>query len=134
LGTLFGSVDDKRRPILRLEQPDGREGFAALIDTGFSGHLMVHEADIGQLGFVPLTGFSAVQVAGGNTLNVKLAEATLLWFNAPMKALVFVVTTPPPRRTPDDPIVLLGNSLINPHRLTIDFTLNTVEIQSDDQP
>ena len=133
MGTLFGSVDEKRRPILRIEQPDGRDGFAALVDTGFNGHFMVHEADLDQLGFTPRKGKSEVQIASGQLLEVQLAEANVIWFgNKSLRVGVLVVPEPPPRRAPDDPIVLLGNKLIDPHKLTIDFTLNTVEITSAD--
>jgi predicted aspartyl protease len=133
LVTLIGSVDQWQRPLLRLEQPDGWDGFVALIDSGFNGHLMLHEADMAYLGFKPVRGNTEVKVASGETVNVKLAEATILWVDEkPLRVRVFVVPAPLPIRRPDDPTVLLGTKLLHPHRLVVDFAANRVELASND--
>jgi predicted aspartyl protease len=133
LSILRGSIDQQRRAILRLEQANGDDGFAAQVDTGFNGYLMVHEADLAKLAFKRTNGSAEVQVARGMGITVFFAEATVIWFDGKLRRInVFVVPDPPPRRLPDDPIVLLGTKLIDPHRLTIDFTLNILEITRAD--
>ena len=48
---LEGSVDDRKRPLVRIETPGFTDPLVAFVDTGFNGALLIDERQAARLGF-----------------------------------------------------------------------------------
>ncbi|CAN0336218.1 unnamed protein product, partial [Phaeothamnion confervicola] len=131
---IVGSVDDRRRPLLRIELPGRPDGLLALLDTGFNGEILVAEADIEALGFRARAGFSAVELAAGQRIQLQRGQGTIVWLSAARRVEVLITKELPGPRRDGDPIMLVGTGLLSPNLLLIDFAMATVEIETQDQP
>lgn len=129
MGTLVGSVDHRRRPLVRIERPDGFESFLALLDTGFNGEVFVAIADVERLGFRLRSGFSTFEDASGQIKTVQRGAGEIMWLGERRRVEVFIATEPPPARQADDPVALVGTGLLTANMLLIDFPAATIEIE-----
>ena len=132
MGTVIGSVDHRRRPLVRIERVDDSEGFLALLDTGFNGEIFVAIADVERLGFRLRSGYSTVEIASGQMLTVQRGDAEVMWLGERRRVEIFVSTAPPPARKADDPVALLGTKLLWPNLLFIDFATGIIEIEGSE--
>jgi hypothetical protein len=129
LSDIIGHVDSRDRPIVLLPLPNDADGLLVIIDTGFSGQLLIHDSDIPRLG-CELTDLNLpIELAGQRRDTVALARGSIIWFGRTLRVNMFVATIERPYRTiPDEPTALLGTGLLNPHRLSIDFAARHVVI------
>ena len=131
MGTAIGSVDQRRRPIVRVELPDNRTGILALPDTGFNGDILCDHRDLETLNVTLQTGYSTVELAGGVMQEVHRGWTRIIWLGRHRRVDVIVLihkaATPLPAA--DEPVALVGTGLLWPNLLMIDFNAQTVEIE-----
>ncbi len=127
MAKVIGSVDDRGRPVVRLE---GKvESLLVVVDTGFNGDLMVTRAGAQALG-LPLTGrTSGVELGDGSRREINEVRAKISWLGEEREIWVLVADNWVPK-SPDDPVGLLGTELLPPHLLLVDFTARTVAIET----
>jgi predicted aspartyl protease len=127
-----GSVDGLGRPLLRLTISGRGDDIISTVDTGFNGELLMSETDARQLGIVPLSVEGRVTLGDGSQIFVKQAITTLFWLGLERHVRIQLTTTVGPvQKLPsqtDDPIALIGTTLITPNILEIDFGAKTVAI------
>jgi predicted aspartyl protease len=126
---LFGSVDLRGRPVLRIGRVDGGDEFLAVVDTGFNGELLVSEEDIERIGVAVSRVAATVELAGGILHDVVQAKIEIMWMGRSRLVDVFISIEPTLRKPIDEPIALIGTGLLRPHLLLIDFDAGTVEIE-----
>lgn len=130
---MTGHVDTERRPLLRVELPDG-EPILALIDTGFDGTLAFSEADAIACG-VDIDPYyrDEVFVIGRRPVSVGYGELRIRWMGRDVEVGV-VVDLNDPRRTVNarEPVAIIGTKLLSPSALTVDFGGRTVLIEGSD--
>ena len=137
MAEMRGSVDGLRRPLLRLTINGRGDDILATVDTGFNGELLMPEIDARELGIVPLGVEGRITLGDGSEILVKQAIAILVWLGLERDVRIHLtasVRPPQDRSRPaDDPIALIGTSLITPNILEINFGARTVAILSDSQ-
>jgi predicted aspartyl protease len=62
LAKVVGNIDDRGRPVVRVDVP-GRDGFLAVIDTGFNRTLILEAAEALAMGFTITTELEIVELA-----------------------------------------------------------------------
>jgi predicted aspartyl protease len=132
LATLVGSVDQRRRPLIRIERTLNEDGFLALLDTGFNGELLVSIETVKRFGFELRDASSLAETAGGQVQRLLIGQATIMWLGQPRPVELLVAPEPARNVLPDDPIALIGTGLLDPHFELIDFAGKRIEIESQD--
>lgn len=89
-----------------------------VVDTGFTGELMVPDTLVAQLR-LPRVRFTVVTLADGSPVMLNGYRAEVLWLSVRRRVLVYATTGHE---------ALLGSALLAAHRLTIDYPARTVEI------
>lgn len=79
------------------------------------------------LGVAPTGRVATVELGDGSTAFVEAARVTIPWLSESRRVRILV--TDVWKSTPDDVVGLLGTGLLSPHRLMIDFSSRTVDIQ-----
>ena len=126
---IVGHGDPRNRPLVRISIPGHEDTVLALLDTGFNGYLLIHEAIARQLGFATTGAATNVELAGHVLQELYVADGTISWFNKSVLVPVLVRTEERPSQLgPDEPIALIGTALLNPHKLVVDFTSRRVLI------
>lgn len=123
MAKVMGSVDDRGRPVVRIEAGDG---LLLVIDTGFNGDLMITRAAATAIGVTPVSREMDVELGDGSIGRVHQGRVQLPWLGEDRAVRVLVSnawTT-----TGDEPVGLIGTELLTPHLLLIDFAARTVEI------
>jgi predicted aspartyl protease len=126
---LFGSVDLRGRPVVRIGRADGGDDFLAVVDTGFNGELLVSEEDVERIGVAVSRVAATVELAGGLLQDVVQAKIEIMWMGRPRLVDIFIGIESTLRKHIDEPIALVGTGLLKPHLLLIDFDVGTVEIE-----
>lgn len=129
MATQIGSIDGRRRPLVRIERENGAEGFLALMDTGFNGELFVSYRDAMRLGFTLRAGISTAQLADGQNAEVLRGVGAISWLGRPRRIEVLAAVQDDIQGLADDPIALVGTALLSPHLVLIDFSAGTIEIE-----
>lgn len=129
---VLGAIDDRGRPVIRVELTESEDSFLAIVDTGFNGELMIAEYDARALGFAVGSEFRSVRLAIDVAQAVRAGSAAINWFGAPRQVDVLNSADEPSTRRADEPVALTGTGLLTPHLLTIDFELSTVEVFARD--
>jgi clan AA aspartic protease len=118
----MGQVDDQFRALVRVPVAASRDGrrhlVAAWVDTAFNGGLTIPWTLIDGLGLLQESSIEAV-LADGQTVALETFGCYIDWFGATYQTQVVAS---------DGPYPLLGTTLLADHRLTIDYTLKTVEL------
>ena len=128
MAKVLGSVDDRGRPVVRLEIQG--DSLLVLIDTGFNGTLMVTRAAARLLGVNPLGDETSIELGNGTTAQVFEAQTTIAWLGE--NRLVRVLVADDWLTVGDAPVGLLGTAMLTPHLLMVDFAARTVEIETQD--
>jgi clan AA aspartic protease len=89
------------------------------IDTGFTGDLVLSQATISSLG-LPLSGTALAQLADGSTVTVTRYSCLIDWLDKDLQ--VEAVAN-------DGRFPLIGFGLLRGHKLTIDYSTQSVSIQ-----
>lgn len=79
MGAVIGSVDHRRRPLVRVQPADGRDSFLAQLDTGFNGELFMAADHAARLGIRLFEGVTTVEVAGRVRQQVQRGIETINW-------------------------------------------------------
>lgn len=130
VATVVGSVDQRRRPIIRLQISGARDDVVALLDTGFNGELLVAQQDVQRLG-VNVRPLSSQAIMGdGSVVEVRRGDCSIMWLGSTRRTEVLVSSVFVRAKLADDPVVLIGTQLLSPNLLLIDFAAATVEIEA----
>jgi predicted aspartyl protease len=133
LSDIIGHVDARNRPIILLPLPNDEDGLLVTVDTGFSGQLLIHDADFPRLK-CELTDLRVpVELADRRTGVLAQARGRITWFGESLAVDILVATTERSYRAPpDEPTALLGTGLLNPNRLIVDFASRRVVISREE--
>ena len=131
---IVGHVDERNRPLVRFSVPGQDDTFLALIDTGFNGHLFVQEDVAERLGFIDFGVATDAEFADQGRHKVYLAHGRSAWFGELVNVEVLIAADRPLRAaSADEPVALLGTSLLFPHILIVDFNKRRVVIGRSDE-
>ena len=118
------------KPMLLLRTTSGTQ-FPTVVDTGFSGQLLIDTWAVRRLG-VEMSGESwPVTLAGGIPVRGQLGSLTIEWFGLNRHVGVIVIEgrlRDAPAVIPPEPEILLGTTLMKPGLLEIDFLEETVKL------
>ena len=131
---LEGSVDDRKRPLVRIETPGFTGPLIAFVDTGFNGALLLDERQAARLGFsVARSSTTPVQLASQRNENFLLGRGSFIWLGErrTIDAYVMIETQGErrarnARKTEEE--ILIGTDLLSDCRLEIDFPARKVLI------
>jgi predicted aspartyl protease len=129
LPELIGHVDPRNRPIISLSVSDQEDAFLAIVDTGFNGELLISETEVRRFKCEFLHLEAPVEFANRERHMVSLARSRIIWFGRVQEVRVWITAAEAGRGAVlDEPVALLGTALLNPYRLTVDFTKRRVVI------
>lgn len=131
---LEGSVDDRKRPLVRIEAPGFTDPLVAFVDTGFNGALLIDERQAVRLGFsVPRDSVKPVQLASQRNEDFRLGQGSFIWLGERRTIVAYVlIETQDERRARNarktEEEILIGTELLSDCRLQIDFPARKVLI------
>jgi hypothetical protein len=130
---LIGSLDNRRRPLMRVPVP-GKDDLLAIIDTAFTGELLLDEDIAQSWGVLILDVGAEIELGDGSLRAVKQGLLTVTWFGQERDATVQIVARDPNssgRRSRQDgePFALVGTELLTPDILCVNFTTHVVSIK-----
>jgi predicted aspartyl protease len=131
LPKITGSIDDLGRPLVRVEVP-GRDGFLAVLDTGFNRTLMIGAAEAVAMGFTITEESEVVELATTAKVQVRQALGTIWWMNREVKIEALISNVPASTHRPDTARALVGTELLSDCLLLVDFATRVVEIETQD--
>jgi predicted aspartyl protease len=77
---LEGSVDDRKRPLVRIETPGFADPLVAVVDTGFNGAILIDEMQAARLGFsVERDSITPVQLASQRKEDFLVGQGSFIW-------------------------------------------------------
>jgi len=114
-----GRVTAAREAILRLRLAAG-EAVECLVDTGFSGALVLPQSLVTRLG-IPVAGQEVFEMVGGRQFVAGVALAEVEWLGATRTVRVIVSED-----------TLLGTELLDGTNLVIDYLAHTVTISGEE--
>jgi predicted aspartyl protease len=129
LAKIIGSVDDLGRPIIRIEAP-GRDGLAAVVDTGFNRSLLLLAADALSLGFSIKQKTEIVELGTTERVTVRRASGEIFWLGKTLRVEALISNEPTPIYRPDTARALIGTELLSGTLLLVDFASRLVEIET----
>ena len=122
---LTGSVDDRGRPRLRLRLPGKDDELMVIVDTAFTGELLLSETDALAWGVLVLNVEADVELGDGSTVVVKQGLVTIDWLGTPVDATVQITKYPEPKKSrmqrDGEPIGLLGTAMLQETFIQINF-------------
>jgi clan AA aspartic protease len=122
---LIGAVDGRGSASveLRVASPAGQATVSCVVDTGFTGALVLPAATVRRLG-LRRTGVNSATLADGSRIVLSRYAAQVDWLSGPRQVLLY--STP-------GVTALIGTRLLSEHRLVIDYPKRTVEIGASEQ-
>jgi predicted aspartyl protease len=129
LGRIIGSVDDLGRPTVRIDVPD-RDGFLAVIDTGFNRSLLLTAAEALAMGFVIEVRTEAVELATAAQVLVRRATGKICWLGRDILVDALITDEPVALHRPDIARALIGAELMATCLLLVDYPSRRVEIET----
>jgi predicted aspartyl protease len=126
MAKVTGSIDDRGRPVIRLEFADDSHLF--IVDTGFNGDMIVSAATARAMSLSRDEDVVRVEFGDGRASQVVQAEAKLTWLGQTRLMRVLISEAWHPRA--EEPSGLIGTGLLSPHLLLIDFASRLVEIET----
>jgi predicted aspartyl protease len=131
---LEGSVDDLKRPLVRIETPAFTDPLIAFVDTGFNGALLLDERQAARLGFsIARDTIRPVQLASQRNEDFMVGRGSFLWLGERRTITAHVmIETQGERRARNarktEEEILIGTDLLSDCRLEIDFPARKVLI------
>ncbi len=134
---LSGSIDDLRRPLVRVEAPEFIDPLVAFIDTGFNGAIIIDAAQAARLSFRITRQEINARLASQRDEQFLLARGQFPWFGKQVPITAFVLIETPRaqaarRAQKREEEVLIGTELLAGCRVELDFPARTVVIAQDD--
>lgn len=126
MAKLTGSIDDRGRPVVRLEWRD--ESLLCVVDTGFNGDLLLSATAARSVGITEGSYVSEIELGDGRLSRVTRNLLVVAWLGETRSMSVLISDSWNPRA--DDPVGLIGTGLLSPHLLLIDFGQRLVEIET----
>jgi predicted aspartyl protease len=131
---LEGSVDDLKRPLVRIETLGFADPLVAFVDTGFNGALLLDERQAARLGFsVVSNSATPVQLASRRQEDFMVGRGSFLWLGERRTITAYVMIeiqgerrARNARKTEEE--ILIGTDLLSDCRLEIDFPARKVLI------
>lgn len=114
-----GRVTASREALLRLRL-SAAETVECLVDTGFTGALVLPQALVGRLN-LPIVGREVFEMVGGRQFIASLAFVDIEWLGEARTVRVIV-----------NEETLLGTELLDGTRLTIDYISHTVTVSDEE--
>jgi clan AA aspartic protease len=117
---MVGVVNDRLEALLEVTVSGrgGEAGQTVVVDTGFSGALLLPESAVANLA-LPHLGYAEAELADGTVVALKEHAAHVLWMGRGVATWVW---------TAPDVDALLGTELLDGHHLTIDYVARRVEV------
>ena len=112
----YGKVADIRKPFVPITVLDSHSNphtIQFILDTGFTGQLLLPNRYIERLG-LSITEWIDARPATGEFVKVPYAEATVVWQGVPRQAEILQLDSEP----------LLGMEFLWNHRITIDAVVD----------
>jgi predicted aspartyl protease len=131
LAKVVGTVDDLGRPVVRIEVP-GRDGFLAVVDTGFNRSLLLQAAEAVAMGFSIEERTESVELATTAKVDVRRAVGTIRWLDRRVAVDALISNEPLGTHRPDMARALTGTELLTGCLLLVDFAARVVEIETQD--
>lgn len=128
LAKVVGSVDDLGRPVVRIEVPD-RDGFLAVVDTGFNRSLLLLVAEAQAMGFVISADAETVELGTAVKASVLRARGTIQWLGRSIHVEALVSDEPMTVSGRDTARALIGTELLANCLVLVDFVARGVEIE-----
>jgi clan AA aspartic protease len=123
MGPVTGEVDSFGRALIKLrvrrEQSSEEHDLTAWVDTAFIGDLVIPRQQITQFGFAQSAAVMA-ELADGKQVLMGAFSCIIEWFGE--QRLVEVIES-------ERGFPLLGVTLLEGHRLSIDYRTNTLTIE-----
>ena len=117
-----GRIDERNRLLLRIELVGSQDSLLAVIDTGFTRHLLTHRARATELGLEVFPDFSRVVVADGRSVTARRSKVTIVWHGRSITVAVLIVDHPIDPTGGDAPTdCLVGVELMNDSELLVEF-------------
>ena len=126
MAKIVGSIDDRKRPVVRLEV--GEQSLLLLVDTGFNCDLLLSPVAALSIGISGIGRARTIELGDGTSAELRQDRATIPWLGRMRDVRALIADTWQPRG--DDPVGLVGTELISPHLLLIDFEARSVEIET----
>jgi predicted aspartyl protease len=120
---------------MRLRVVDRDDDLLVIIDTAFTGELLLQHGDAVEFGVLILDVEAAIELGDGSVGRVKQGLITIDWLGRSMDATVQV--SPMPQnpsvqlRREGAPVGLLGTALLKTVVLSIDFPKSEVVLRSE---
>ena len=128
LAKVIGSVDDLGRPVVRIEVPD-RDGFLAVVDTGFNRSLLLLISEAQAMGFIVTEDAETVELGTAVKTKVLRARGIVRWLDRTIQVEALVSDEPMPVSGRDTARALVGTELLANCPLLVDFVARGVEIE-----
>lgn len=133
---LSGSVDDRGRPLVQVRIPGRDDDLLVVVDTAFTGELLLSHSDALQWGTLVLDVEADIELGDRSTLTARQGLMTIDWLGTILDITVQVtpdVVFRSARTQRDgDPVGLLGTTLLSQLVMTIDFPQRRVLLQQPD--
>lgn len=128
MAKVIGSVDDLGRPVVRIEVPN-RDGFLAVIDTGFNRTPLLLAQEAQAMGFAVTEDAETVELGTAVKARVLRARGLVRWLDRVLEVEVLVSDEPMPTSGQDTARALLGTEMLANSMLLVDFVARIVEIE-----
>ena len=117
---MIGRLNDTLEALVEvlLSGQRGRAQVACVIDTGYTGALLLSEHVVSNLGLA-YAGSLRARLADGSLVALPRYEVEIVWMGGPRVVLASAV----PAEN-----ALIGTALLDGHRLTIDYGACSVEV------
>lgn len=131
---LEGSVDDRKRPLVRIETAGLTDPLVAFVDTGFNGALLIDQTQAARLGFSVARGsVKPAELANRRKEDFLLGQGSFTWLGERRIIVAYVLIETEgeryarnARKTEEE--ILIGTELLADCRLEIDFPARKVLI------
>lgn len=136
---VIGSVDDRGRPLVRLQLQGREDDMLVIVDTAFTGELLLSSNEALQWGVMILDVESDLELGDYSKVVAKQGLVTAEWLGRQLDVTVQVTpdpTTPAgsrqqERRRDGAPVGLLGTGMLSRAILSIDFPQRVVSVRPE---
>ena len=123
---LEGSIDDLKRPLVRIEASGFSDPLVAFIDTGFNGALIVDASQAARFGFLVSSQYARARLASQRDEAFLLGRGRLPWLGEELPVTAYIlIETPEERRfrlaRKTEEEILIGTELLANCRVELDF-------------